>query len=91
MTDTKEDICARKHRGNAQSVAANETAKPTKARQRERVLQACKMFGGVTCRELADLWRVGMNQISGRFSELKREGLIEKVGTRKGCGIYMAK
>lgn len=44
---------------------------------------------GVTCRELADQWGTGMNCISGRFSELKRDGQIAAKGRRDGCAVYV--
>lgn len=84
------DICSRRHGGNAESTVANRKAAPSKAAQRQRVLEACK-GEGITCRELAERWGVGMNQISGRFTELKRTGTIFKVGTRAGCGVFRAR
>lgn len=81
------DVCARKHKGNAESAAANRRV--NKQRDREKVFAACSLRGGTTCRELATLLGVGMNQISGRFSELKRDNRIKRIGTRDGCGVYV--
>ena len=90
MTDLELwDVCRRKHGGNEESEAANDSIAPTKALQRERVFQAVAgSLAGLTCRELAERWEVGMNQISGRFSELKAAGRIRKTGTRDRCAIY---
>jgi hypothetical protein len=79
-----EDICEAKHRGNSESVAAS----GDKDAQRERVFDAIAASGddGLTCDELS--------AISGRFSELKKDGLIEMRGrrqTRSGslAGVYV--
>ena len=81
------DICAGRHRGNPESETANDRVAGKKGADRHRVLMECRRRGGVTCKELSDEWGVGMNQISGRFTELKRLGLIKKVGVRGGSGI----
>jgi predicted transcriptional regulator len=44
---------------------------------------------GLTCKELASTLGVGMNAISGRWTELKSAGLIEQTGRRDGCGVYV--
>lgn len=84
------DICARRHRGNPRSKAAFERLKPDLQGQREKVYRAVLEAGqdGLTCRELAKRWGVGMNQVSGRFSELKRDGRVKVVGERDGCGVW---
>ena len=81
------DACASKHKGNSESRAANLKANHSKAQDRERVLEACRRPGGVTCKELAAEWEVGMNNISGRFTELKAKNLIQKIGTRDGSAV----
>lgn len=96
--DQRADIAAGRHGGNPESEAANLRAAPHKAAQRQRVLTAIRQAGcwGLTCRELAGRWGVGMNAISGRFSELKRDGVIQR-GTdaaggrlvRDGCAVYV--
>lgn len=82
------DVCATRHGGNPESIAANKRNAATKGDQRAAVLCACQRVNGVTCRELAEEWGVGMNQISGRFSELKQTGEIWKIGVRNGCGVF---
>ena len=89
------DVCERKHRGNAESQAARKRCNT--AEQRERVFAAIREAGteGLTCHELAARWGVSPNKISGRFSELKRNGLVRKNGTRTNdagakCGVIVA-
>lgn len=57
--------------------------------QRRRVLEAIRNAkDGITADELSAQWNVGVNALSGRFTELKRQGLIVVRGTRKtraGC------
>lgn len=86
------DLCAARHRGATESVAAYQRIALTVDHQRMRVLEEVMASGdsGITCRELADKWNVGMNQISGRFSELKAAGLISKTGARGGCAVLVA-
>jgi predicted Rossmann fold nucleotide-binding protein DprA/Smf involved in DNA uptake len=85
MNNTPTDITANKHGGNPESEAAHKKRKPTAKAQRERVYRAILAAGldGMTVHELAEKWNVAPNQISGRFSELKADGRIEKVGARK--------
>ena len=72
------DICAGRHGGNEQSAQANERGATGRAEQRARVLAEIERAGraGLTCKELAERWGVGMNAISGRFTELKTSGDI---------------
>lgn len=85
------DICARKHGGNANSVEANRRSAGTRKEQRNSVFRAICEAGqiGMTCKELSAAWGVGMNRISGRFSELKMLDLIREVERRDGCGVYI--
>lgn len=57
-----------------------------------RVYKAIKEAGerGVSCKELANTWGVGSNEISGRFTELKRDfDCIRQVDRRQGAGVYV--
>lgn len=97
LTERREvapDICGNRCRHNANSRAANARIAPMKKEQRERVLVAVAAAGsaGITCKELAEQWGVGMNHISGRFSELKAERpcRVLVVGRRDGCAVYRA-
>ena len=78
------DICRNRHQGNAESVAANEVAEPHKEAMRWRILQAIRDAGarGLTLDELAVILDVTPNQISGRVTQLKIDGLIRVIGTR---------
>lgn len=58
----------------------------------KRVYKAIKEAGerGVSCKELASMWGVGSNEISGRFTELKRDfDCIRQVDRRQGAGVYV--
>jgi hypothetical protein len=89
------DICRNRHRGNAESEAANTRLENSgaKSKQRARVLAAIQNAGvrGITCKELARKWGLDMNCISGRFSELKKDDLIIQAGRREGCAVHFTK
>jgi hypothetical protein len=78
------DICRNRHRGNEQSVQTFETAmKHRISAQQKEVLELLRRYPeGLTCDEAARIMMVTPNQISGRFTELKRDGKIYKFGTR---------
>lgn len=87
------DITSNRHGGNEQSQLAFERVRDELPQMRARVLRAIRIEPdgvGWTCRELANCWEIGMNAISGRFTELKRDGLIKKQGTRDGCAVWVA-
>ena len=92
LFDEWQDVCQNKHQGNEQSTQAFQTkVKPTLKQRQIEVLQAINNAGnqGLTCKELAKAWEIGMNAISGRFSELKRLGEIEPAGSsRDGSKPY---
>ena len=97
MQTTPSDITANKHRGNQQSKQAHKARQHASKRQRDKVFNAIKRSGnrGITAHELADRWGVSVNQISGRFSELKADGLAKKKGVRlnfngRPCGVIVA-
>ena len=84
----QQDITRNRHGGNPESEAAFEKIHRSLPRQRAEVLEAIGSHQqGITCKEMADSWNVGMNVISGRFSELKRDNLIIKIGVRNGSAI----
>lgn len=88
------DICRNKHGGNPCSEEAFNRASLTIPECRQKVLDAVREAGsqGITCRELAAVWFVGMNVISGRFSELKKAGLVKDSGKRRdGCAVIIEK
>jgi hypothetical protein len=87
------DICAQKHGGDENSRAAHRRLVEGGglSRQRAEVLAAVRQAGvrGLTCSELAARWDVGLNRISGRFSELVRSGHLERQGRRKDGWVHV--
>ena len=61
---------------------------------REKVLDTVIKSGtyGITCKELAHEYGLGMHHVSGRFTELKKEGKIFKIPgvTRQGSAVCKA-
>jgi hypothetical protein len=90
------DICANRHGGNTESVAAFETVKDSLTEKQWQVFKYIKArkSRGATVDEIAcDLGKTP-NAISGRVSELKRDGKIVKCGrrlTRSGCTAAVVK
>jgi hypothetical protein len=77
------DICERKHGGNPHSTEAHKRIREGLSARRElvyRCIKVCTM--GITVDELASQWNEPPNNLSGRFSELARDGRIVKSGTR---------
>jgi len=91
LFDYKEDICANRHRGSVQSVEAFESFKDTLPGKRLAALNYIERQGerGATAQEYADSLGVGINVVSGRFSELAKAELIKKVGTRNRGGVFV--
>ncbi len=56
--------------------------KPEIESDRDRVYNAILENGSLTCKELADTWHVPSHCISGRFTELARDGFIVPDGKR---------
>ncbi len=84
-----DDICRNKHGGNDFSEAANERAHPKKAIMREQITAYMEVIAPrVTMKDLCRAFDVFPHQISGRLSELKRDGVIEGTGDRRdGCEV----
>ncbi len=93
------DITARRHKGNEQSTAAFHVIKDKITEKQAKVLEVIRWFSsgncqGVTAEQIADELQTTVNAISGRVSELKRDGKIYKSGTRKtrsGCSAAILK
>lgn len=84
--NTERDICERKHGGNQQSTAAHDRIKGNKWKDRQRIL--AHLGNGKTCEEIEDELQLKHQTASARISELKRDGNIRQIGTRKtksGC------
>jgi hypothetical protein len=87
------DICENKHGGTFTSKAAFKRAQPNMSKSRQDVLFAVEMSLdiGITAKEYAQKNGVQLNTISGRFTELAREGWIMRTDeTRDGCGVWKA-
>jgi hypothetical protein len=78
------DITANRHRGNPESTETFKTAvKHRVTEQQQRVLKCLRdRPEGLIAEEIAGILGVTVNMISGRCSELKRDGKIYKHGTR---------
>lgn len=84
------DPTAPRHNGNPESAAAFEQSSSGHCVIKERILEVITAQGdhGITADELAARWNVGVNTISGRFSQLAAEKKIKRQGTRPtrtGC------
>jgi predicted transcriptional regulator len=80
------DICRSRHKGNEQSITANQAT--NKARDRARILEYLKTQTDATCEETSLATGISYQTCSGRFSELKAAGLIipgEKRKTTSNC------
>jgi hypothetical protein len=89
-----EDVCRPKHGGNAQSEQANDRAHPHKASMRERLENFIghSGFEGATLRELSGYFAKPMHSLSGRISELKRDGKVFDSGReREGCAVLVGR
>lgn len=74
------DISQSKHGGNAESAAAFEAVKDSLNKCSRAVLAALRELGEANAKEVAEKLGKPLNAISGRFSELKRDGVIETTG-----------
>lgn len=82
-----DDICRNYHRGEPFSEAANESAAPSKAIQRERILRYLAQVGSATSDESERALGMPHQTASARFSELKRDGRIVPAVDRDGKRI----
>ena len=78
------DICQNRHRGNPQSEKAFESIKQHLPHMRGEVLVLIHKAAseGLTVHELAYQLGTTPNSVSGRLTELKKMGRIQKIGTR---------
>lgn len=79
------DPSSRKHGGNAQSVAAY--ARVDVKTQVQRILEVLEK-GDFTFEEIAARMGTLPHKISGRALSMRNDGLIEKVGERRGAAVY---
>ena len=82
------DITARKHGGNAASIAANPTTEAKRAMHRQ-ILAFFEMRNGRSwMKDVARELGKTPNEISGRLSELKASGHLIDTGEREeGCAV----
>lgn len=84
-----DDICKGRHRGNEQSVAANERAQPKKQPMREQILSLFDSVKYLTLANIAVALGKEKNAVSGRVTELVKAGLLERTGEiYKGYAVY---
>ena len=78
------DICQNRHKGNPQSESAFESIRKELPLRRALCLVLIHKAAskGLTVHELSEQLGTTPNAVSGRLTELKREGLICKIGTR---------
>lgn len=84
-----EDPCEEKHGGTWESVEAWQRELQVAPAQRRRVLQLIHERGrlGLTVKEAAEALGLGMNHISGRFTELRGTRQIVKTALRRDGGV----
>lgn len=84
------DICQNRHGGNTQSIAANK--KVGKMRDRAKIIEFLKANGKGYSKQIARNLDKPLNTLSGRFSELLRDGVIERTGeVVEGCAVLRLK
>lgn len=84
------DICSNRHGGNSESAAANLVT--SKERDRARILDYLKTVTDSTCEEASLATGISYQTCSGRFAEMKADGLIvEGSGRRKTTSGCLAK
>jgi len=77
------DICQSRHRGNPESVAANERVQDFKRGDQARIWLFLKRSGPCTCKELEYCLEMKHQTCSARLSELKADGWVVKTGKRR--------
>jgi hypothetical protein len=93
------DITSNFHGGNRCSEEANETVTPFKSNQRFLVLKMIAAYSpeaGISSDEVERITGMKHQTCGARFSELKADGLIFRIGygkTRSGCrcGLYVTR
>jgi predicted transcriptional regulator len=84
----RKDISENKHGGNKESRNAYKRHESRLEVQRNEVLALISKHGGLSMKEVAALMDVPFNTVSGRGSELKQLGKVEKTGeVRDGSAV----
>ncbi|HEY8560471.1 MAG TPA: hypothetical protein VIL74_08845 [Pyrinomonadaceae bacterium] len=82
------DITGARHKNAVHSVAANERVSASKAIMRAAILEWARSFGRFTLKDVCRQFDKLPNQVSGRLSEMKAEGLIRETGeSRERCAV----
>lgn len=88
------DICSGKHGGAETSAEAFNAIAPSIATAQAAALAwllSRGRYGGTTKEYAAEVGK-GLNEVSGRFSELKRDGLaVKTTGRRDGSAVVVAR
>lgn len=83
-----DDVTAKRHGGNEASAEANKRAQWAKGYWRGRVILFAAERGAFTLKEICEAFDRPLNALSGRISELKRDGLLVDTGERRnGCAV----
>jgi Fic family protein len=87
-----DDICRNRHKAEPFSEAANPTPMQ-KSRDRYKIVMFLKENGGHTAEEIERKLKLGRSTVSARMSELKRDGVIKRIGRRptttgSTAGVY---
>lgn len=80
------DVCENRHGGNSESMEAFVTTPATCRKKQRMAIQAlAKQRGlrGITTDEVAQHFNATPNSVSGRLSELKRDGLLIETDRRR--------
>lgn len=80
MTYEPQDICAKRHRGSQNSVAANPDS-VSKARMRMKILTILAIGKAMCIHDLESALQLSANHFSGRLTALKADALVTKSGT----------
>ena len=74
--NNNEDICARRHKGNAESVEAFASISPEALSAQEQKVYSCscQYTGGLTGDEIAGILQMPHQSVSARLSGLQKKG-----------------
>lgn len=85
------DVCARRHRGSAESRAANERVQASKSYDRAMIWSYVNKNGPATSKEISSALHMGYTTVSARTSELKAEDWLRPTGERRdGAAVLRA-
>jgi predicted HTH transcriptional regulator len=85
------DVCARRHRGSAESRAANERVQSFKLEDQSRIWLYLLANGPATSKEISSALHMGYTTVSARMSELKAEDWLRPTGERRdGAAVLRA-